>query len=86
MRNWINRDKGTSFSKRRVQRIMNLLGIKSSIRKKRQPYRRSTQKATAENVLHREFLATKPNEKWATDVTEFKIPMSNNGVSIKEWT
>jgi transposase InsO family protein len=77
MRNWINRDKGTSFSKRRVQRIMNLLGIKSSIRKKRKPYRRSTQRATAENVLHREFLATKPNEKWATDVTEFKIPMSN---------
>ena len=29
MRNWINRDKGTSFSKRRVQRIMNLLGIKN---------------------------------------------------------
>lgn len=44
MRNWINRDKGTSFSKRRVQRIMNLLGIKSSIRKKRKPYKGSTQK------------------------------------------
>ena len=77
MRNWINRDKGTSFSKRRVQRIMNLLGIKSLIRKKRKPYRRSTQKTTAENILHREFLATKPNEKWATDVTEFKIPKFN---------
>ena len=34
MRNWINRDKGTSFSKRRVQRIMNLLGIKALIKKK----------------------------------------------------
>lgn len=77
MRNWINRDKGTSFSKRRVQRIMNLLGIKSIIRRKRKPYRGSTQKVTAENILHREFLATKPNEKWATDVTEFKIPKSN---------
>ena len=26
----------------------------------------------AENVLHREFHADKPNEKWLTDVTEFK--------------
>lgn len=83
MRNWINRDKGTSFSKRRVQRIMNLLGIKSSIRKKRKPYKGSIQKTTTENVLHREFLATRPNEKWATDVTEFKIPMSNKKTLFK---
>lgn len=77
MTNWINRDKGTSFSKGRVQRIMNLLGIKALIRAKRKKYKGSTSKAIAENVLHREFLATKPNEKWATDVTEFKIPASN---------
>lgn len=83
MRNWINRDKGTSFSKRRVQRIMNLLGIKSSIRKKRKPYKGSIPKTTTENVLHREFLATRPNEKCATDVTEFKIPMSNKKTLFK---
>ena len=77
MTNWINRDKGTSFSKGRVQRIMNLLGIKALIRAKRKKYKGSTSKAIAENVLHREFLATKPNEKWATDVTEFKIHASN---------
>lgn len=77
MRNWINRDKSTSFSKRRVQRIMNILGVKSIIRKKRKAYKRSNQEAIAENLLHREFVATRPNEKWATDVTEFKIPMSN---------
>ena len=26
----------------------------------------------AENILNREFHAEKPNEKWLTDVTEFK--------------
>ena len=29
---------------------------------------------TAENKLGRDFYATAPNEKWATDVTEFKVP------------
>lgn len=82
MRNYINRDKGKHYSKRRIQRIMKVLGIKSVIRKKRNPYRHSTPEATAENVLHREFEATKPNEKWGTDVTEFKIPMSNRKVYL----
>ena len=29
---------------------------------------------TAENKLARDFYATAPNQKWATDLTEFKIP------------
>lgn len=28
--------------------------------------------ATSENILHRDFLAERPNQKWATDVAEFK--------------
>ena len=27
---------------------------------------------SAKNYLHREFRAEKPNEKWLTDVSEFK--------------
>lgn len=76
MRNYINRDKDKHYSKRRIQRIMRLLGIKSVIRKARKPYRYSTPETTAENKLHRNFQAERPNEKWVTDVTEFKIPMS----------
>ena len=30
----------------------------------------------AENLLNREFHADKPNEKWLTDVTEFKVYLS----------
>ena len=82
MRNYINRDKGKHYSKRRIQRIMKVLGLKSIIRKKRKPYRHSTTEATSENILHREFEATKPNEKWGTDVTEFKVPMSNRKVYL----
>lgn len=42
------------------------------IRKKK--YKASIPQVTAENVLKRDFYASAPNEKWATDVTEFKIP------------
>lgn len=82
MRNYINRDKNKHYSKRRIQRIMRVLGIKSIIRKVRKPYRQSTPETTAENVLHREFEAMEPNEKWATDVTEFKVPMSNKKIYL----
>ena len=44
------------------------------IRKKKKKYKTSTPEITAENILKRDFNATRPNEKWSTDVTEFKIP------------
>lgn len=50
-----------------------MLGIKSVIRRKKSKYIKSTAEITAENLLARDFYASKPNEKWATDVTEFKI-------------
>ena len=52
---------------------MNILGIHSTIRRARNC---CTVTNKAENVLHREFEASKPNEKWTTDVTEFKVPHS----------
>jgi transposase InsO family protein len=47
--------------------------MKSVIRKKKKKYTQSTPQITAENVLNREFQADKPNQKWLTDVTEFKL-------------
>lgn len=32
----------------------------------------STPKATAKNILKRDFYALEPNKKWSTDVSEFK--------------
>ena len=74
MTSWINHFNHSSYSKNRVHRIMKKLGIHSIIRKKKRKYRHFSPEATADNKLKRNFNAGKPNEKWATDVTEFKIP------------
>ena len=72
MTQWINRLNSTHFSKNRVHRIMKAIDIHSVIRKQPKKYKRSTPERTAENILKRDFNAAKPNEKWVTDVTEFK--------------
>ena len=59
-------------SKNRIHRIMKVINVHSVIRRKRKKYQSSTPEVTAENILNRNFYATAPNEKWATDVTEFK--------------
>ena len=46
--------------------------MKSVCRKAKYNYIQSTPEVTAENVLNRDFTAEAPNEKWPTDVTEFK--------------
>ncbi|WP_080718163.1 hypothetical protein [Lysinibacillus sphaericus] len=43
------------------------------IRRKRKRYVSSPAQHVAEKRLNREFTARKPNEKWVTDVTEFKL-------------
>jgi putative transposase len=52
---------------------MKSVNMKSVIRKKKKSYVPSTPQITAENLLNREFYADKPNQKWLTDVTEFKL-------------
>lgn len=74
MTSWINHFNHTQYSKNRVHRIMEKLGIHSVIRRKKKKYKSSTPETIAENKLSRDFYATAPNQKWATDVTEFKIP------------
>ena len=59
-------------NKKRVYRVMRAIGMKSVIRRKRPGYVRTTPEITAENILNRRFTAEKLNEKWLTDVTEFK--------------
>ena len=69
---YINRLNHKSYSKNRIHRIMKVVGIHSVIRQKRKKYQNSTPESTADNILTRDFNATAPNEKWTTDVTEFK--------------
>lgn len=57
---------------KRVHRLMKIQGIQSVIRRKKKKYGRSTPQHVTENLLNRQFQAQAPNEKWLTDVTEFK--------------
>ena len=68
----INRVHNVSYNKKRIRRLMQILELKSVCRIKKKTYIPSTPEMEAENVLNREFYAAAPNEKWLTDVTEFK--------------
>ncbi len=68
----INRMFNHKYNHKRIFRLMNIAGIQSVIRRKKPQYQRSIPQHIAENVLNREFTSEKPNEKWVTDVTEFK--------------
>jgi len=69
---YINRLNNKQYSKNRVHRMMKALNIHSVIRRKRKKYQTSAAETTAENLLNRNFYAAAPNQKWSTDVTEFK--------------
>ena len=69
----INRAYDTHFNHKRVRRIMKAMGVSSVIRKRRKCCTiRSAKEQAAENILNRNFHADTYNQKWLTDVTEFK--------------
>jgi transposase InsO family protein len=72
----INRERATNnqpvINEKRIYRLMRLFGIQAVIRRKRKKYKKSPADHVAKNILNREFTAEKPNQKWCTDVTEFK--------------
>lgn len=65
--------KGFIINHKTVLRLMRMLGLKSLIRTKKYKSYRGEQGKIAPNVLQRNFKADKPNEKWATDITEFNV-------------
>ncbi|AGY78256.2 MULTISPECIES: IS3 family transposase [Clostridium] len=69
----INRILKKKYNHKRIYRLMKSINMKSVIRRKKKNYVPSTPQVTAENILDREFHADKPNKKWLTDVTEFKL-------------
>ena len=74
---FINKLNHKNYSEQYIYRLMKLIGIKARIRRKKVNRKRLEPFYTRENILKREFQAEKPNEKWLTDVTEFKIPGEN---------
>lgn len=74
IRDDLERYHGIDVNDKRVLRICRKRGIKSTIKYANHGCTRQSHNPQhiAENVLNREFTAEKPNEKWLTDVTEFK--------------
>jgi len=70
----LNHDHGVHFNDKRVLRICRSRDIKSTIKYNNHGCTRQAKNPQhlAENLLSRQFYASKPNEKWLTDVTEFK--------------
>lgn len=65
-----------TFNEKRIYRLMKIAGLQAVIRRKKKSYIPSQPQHVAENKLNRDFTAEAPNEKWLTDVTEFKYGMS----------
>ncbi|MEX9839936.1 IS3 family transposase [Providencia rettgeri] len=69
----ILRNEGILLNHKMVQRLMKRLNLKSTVRPKKYRSYHGDVGKTAPNHLKRDFTASKPNEKWVTDVTEFKV-------------
>ena len=62
--------RGVACGRKRVVRLMQQLGLKASTKKRRKPTTRSASGGRfAPNALNREFVASRPNQKWVTDTT-----------------
>lgn len=74
----LQEDKKMKINHKRVYRLCQELGIQSVIRKKRKSpninlHKQIEPEVLADNLLKRNFSATRPNEKWVTDITIFKV-------------
>ena len=67
------RKSGTIINHKTVLKLMNSLGLKSLIRRKKYKSYKGEQGKIAPNILQRIFKADRPNHKWVTDITEFKV-------------
>jgi putative transposase len=67
------RRQGDRINHKTIQRLMGELSLKSCIRPKKYKSFKGNVGKIAPNVLKRKFDATRPNRKWVTDVTEFKV-------------
>ena len=68
------KNEGWQVAKKTVLKLMRALELRCSVRRKRRYVSYQGQVgAVAKNLLDRDFSATQPNQKWVTDVTEFRV-------------
>ncbi|MFD6442364.1 IS3 family transposase [Peribacillus sp. NPDC060186] len=66
---WLDKTYGLNLNHKRVQRLMRELGLKAVIRKRKPYYGKKEAYVISKNHLNRNFHASRPNEKWVTDIT-----------------
>ena len=67
------RNRGILLNHKTVQRLMKELALICRVRMKKYRSYKGEQGKIADNELNREFRAEKTNQKWVTDVTEFRL-------------
>lgn len=67
------KNRGYKINHKTVQKLMLELGLKCFVRMKKYRSYKGEIGRIAPNLLERNFHASKPNEKWVTDVTEFSL-------------
>lgn len=64
---------GETINHKTVQKLMQQLGLKSLVRPKKYRAYQGGTGYSAPNTLKRRFQAERPNQRWVTDITEFKV-------------
>ena len=78
---WLDRQ-GIHVNHKRVYRLMEQYGLLAQIRRKRKYQRMSEQLHRYPNLLNRNFSASRPNEKWVTDISYIPTPEGTLYLSI----
>jgi transposase InsO family protein len=64
---------GSAINHKTVLKLMDSCGIKCRVRLRKYRSYRGDASQVVPNILDRKFSADRPNQKWATDVTEFSL-------------
>ncbi|MBT2756819.1 IS3 family transposase [Mesobacillus foraminis] len=66
---WLEKTYDLFLNHKRVQRLMSELGLKAVIRKRKPYHGKKEAYVISDNHLNRDFHASRPDEKWVTDIT-----------------
>lgn len=68
------RNQGMIVNHKKIIRLMKKLGLKAKIKRQKYHSYKGEVGQIADNLIARNFVAAKPNEKWTTDVSQFNCP------------
>ena len=67
-------NRGKVVNHKRVQRLMNTMGLKGKRPKPKYHSYKGVVGKVADNIINRDFSTTAPLEKWTSDVSQFSLP------------